>query len=429
MAKTALSLWAGLHAVLLPLGAAQNITAPAAVGDASGSPVVAAPNISAPATVADVSGPPAVAAPSTSTAPAPVGEPSLQCRGAVHIKGYANLQVISTPYVEPGTPAGDVNVVGGALVPSMNGRAYLGNTCDEAYGVTHQSYTALPLLGKKFGFTAQMFGVGCGCKAAVYLTSLHQNSKLSGCEDYYCDASAACGVACAEIDIAELSSHAFRASMKTSADRIGVGTGYGGGLNEWNSSTYGPGGACIDTNYPFQVAASFPKYENGMLAHMEIQLSQPTKTCKLTSRIDDYDGNSTLYPKGRKQGMMELTRTLSEGMTPIMSFQRGNDMGWFDGKGADGSGPCEDYSTQPNMACPASTFFSNFFIEDVPDLPNPVVAAKTSEDPMGLVLIVVMFIFIGVVCYIGSRIQSRRQRKQGDKYDEMPDGGERAERE
>merc|ERR1719510_2756522 len=133
-------------------------------------------------------------------------------------------------------------------------------------------------------YTTDMSGGGCGCNVALYLVSMKQNPKPSGCEDYYCDANNVCGESCAEIDIQEANQHAWHSTLHTSQDHGGVGGGYGGG-DSWNgprdfgAQEYAPGGRCIDTTKPFQVAVSFPTDAGGALTGMNVELSQDGHSC------------------------------------------------------------------------------------------------------------------------------------------------------
>merc|ERR1719335_961100 len=92
----------------------------------------------------------------------------------------------------------------------------------------------MKLLGKRFSYTTDMSGAGCGCNAALYLTSLPQSSSASDCGDYYCDANNVCGESCAEIDIQEANQYAWHSTLHTSQDHSGVGKGYGGGGKFWS---------------------------------------------------------------------------------------------------------------------------------------------------------------------------------------------------
>merc|ERR1712217_795310 len=157
-------------------------------------------------------------------------------------------------------------------------------------------------------YTTDMSGAGCGCNAALYLTSLHQNSQISGCSDYYCDANNVCGQSCAEIDIQEANQAAWHSTLHTKTDHSGVGGGYGGGTSwngprNWNPSQYGPGASCIDTNAPFDVAVSFPVDGQGTMQAMQIELTQKGKGCPLQLNLGSY------------AGMGELSAALAAGMT------------------------------------------------------------------------------------------------------------------
>jgi len=290
------------------------------------------------------------------------------CPGRVNIDGLGSVSVVNAKWNIPGEPAGTVAVPNrNTVAPHMTGRSYLATTCTSGE-YNHKDYVALKLLGKTFRYTSDMTGAGCGCNAALYLTSLAQNEKTSDCNDYYCDANNVCGESCAEIDIQEANMHAWHSTLHTSHDHSGVGGGYGGGSGwngprDWDAQQYGPGGKCIDTSAPFQVAVSFPVDAQGHLAAMEVMLSQKGRACPLAVRLNNYPG------------MAELHEALAAGMTPIISYWSANDMLWMDGKGQDGQGPC---AVDHMDKCSDSVKFYNFSIHDIPGGVEPATAAPVS---------------------------------------------------
>merc|ERR1719468_793878 len=278
------------------------------------------------------------------------------------------VEVVATKWNVKGDPASKVDVEGNKIMANMKGRSYFADTC-MAGKYNHTDYVALPLLGRVMTFTVDLSNVGCGCNAAFYLTNLHQNSELSDCEDYYCDANSVCGVPCPEIDIMESNYYAWHSTVHTEDDRNGKAAGYGGGGADWSGprdfdeTKYGPGASCIDTNSPFQVASGFPVNGMGTLSAMVITLYQEGKLCNLTLTIDGYDGNQTIHGEGSGQGMPLLTEALRQGMTPIVSFWEADDMLWLDGKGKDGMGPC---TKDLEKACPDKVPMYDFKVEAIP---------------------------------------------------------------
>jgi hypothetical protein len=95
------------------------------------------------------------------------------------------------------------------------------------------------------------------------------------------------------------------------------------------------------------VAVSFPVNADNSLQGMQVTLSQDGSTCPLTGRIDSY------------QGIPEITKALSEGMTPVVSFWSADDMTWLDGKGPKGGACDADHADQ----CPDSVRVSGFSFE------------------------------------------------------------------
>jgi hypothetical protein len=275
----------------------------------------------------------------------------LKCGGSFDLKGYGQVEIVPTGF--KGIEVLDGNV----LDTKMDARAYFADKCT-AGEYNNEDYLALNLLGKTMSFSADVSGAGCGCNAAFYLTSMHQNSKKSECQDYYCDANAVCGVSCAEIDIMEGNMHAFHSTLHSAHDHDGKAEGYGGGSDagyegwsgprDWNATQYGPKGRCINTHKPFQVSVSFPTNEAGSLEAMTVMLTQEDSPCPLAVTITDYNGNP------------ELTSALSQGMTPIFSYWKDEGMLWLDGEGADGEGPCR--RDHPGRCADAVRFY-DFKIE------------------------------------------------------------------
>lgn len=281
------------------------------------------------------------------------------CPGSINVKGYGPVVLTNALWNVPGERAGVVEVdqASGAIIPGMKGRTYFATSCDNA-SYSFFRYASIPLLGNTLRYTTDMKGAGCGCNAALYLTSLKQNALASGCYDYYCDANSVCGPACAEIDLQEANMVSWRSTLHLWDDGSGIGEGYGGGGKDWNGprawtpEDYGPNSNCIRTTKPFQVAISFHTNWGGQLEAMVVELSQDG--CKLSTSVgkDGYNYNNRL-------GMFELTAALEMGMTPIVSYWSAKDLLWMDGKGQDGRGPCDHDAPE---ACGSSVKFYDFSV-------------------------------------------------------------------
>lgn len=287
-----------------------------------------------------------------------------KCLGTLAVDGLGSVAMINAGMNTPTSPAGMVEVLSGDLVlPHMTGRAYFGTDCVEGdYQQAH--YAKVNLLGKTMSWTTDVSGTGCGCNAALYLTSMAQSSAPGGCKgDFYCDAMNVCGVPCAELDLQEANQYSWMSTLHAfnpiaGPDSLGVARGYGGSIGEpsrrdWTDKEYGPGGKCIDTSKPFKVAVSFPTDAQGNLTAMQIKLTQAGQPCSLSSSVNE-------YTKGGHKPMSELTDALRQGMTPVVSYWSSSDMLWMDGLGADGLGPC--VRDDPKM-CPQTVRFHGFKIE------------------------------------------------------------------
>jgi len=304
--------------------------------------------------------------------------PKPTCPGQFSVAGFDKpVSIVPTGWTAP-YGAEEVEVLNGTEIrPHMNSRSYFASSCTPGkYNSTE--YTRMPLLGKTLRYTLDLGGAGCGCNAAFYLTSMGHNTHESECFDYYCDANNVCGQTCAEIDIQEANQHAFHATLHGANDSFGTAAGEGGGgpgwngPRDWDENDYGPGGKCIDSKAPYEVAVSFPTDEaTGSLKAMWVSLSQVAKKgepCRISLDISSYD-----Y-------MSEMTQELKRGMTPIVSYWADDDMLWLDGLGDDHQGQC---SKDIKKKCSDSVKFYNFSIADISDEDSPVPPKKpTTRQPV-----------------------------------------------
>lgn len=287
------------------------------------------------------------------------------CPGAVQLRAYGQVkqvQLVNAYWNVPGERAGPVLVRDGVIEPEMKGRTYFAEECTPGK-FEYTKYSAMKLLGSRLRYMTDLSKAGCGCNGALYLTSLQQSRNPSQCFDHYCDANNVCGERCDEIDLQEANMFAWHSTLHVADDGSGIGAGYGGGGTNWNGERdwtkeqYGPGARCIDTRWPFQVEVAFPVDSAGNLRAMDVKLSQSGKSCNLSTEVGEHG-----YPYGGRSGMAQLTQSLRNGMTPIISYWSSNDMLWMDGKGADGLGPC---GKDDKEACGKSVSFYNFMLDSL----------------------------------------------------------------
>lgn len=303
--------------------------------------------------------------------------PRNKCPGKLDMPGIGKgIEIIPTGWEagpEEDNLAG-LGVVGEKYVKvEMGARAYFGHKCTGLYN--NQDYIGADLMGKKIRFTIDVSKAGCGCNAAMYLTSMRQNPHPSDCKDFYCDANNVCGESCPEIDIMEANKFAFHATLHTTFDHGGLGGGYGGGDSwtgprDFTAAEYGPGARCIDTNKPYVVEAAFPTSSEGYLEGMFVTLLQHGKNCPLHINIDTYSG------------IKELSQALAGGMVPIVSYWSSPTMLWMDGAGADHRGPCK---TDSPANCGSNVHMWGFAIHPLEVViplvlePGPSVGAPIAE--------------------------------------------------
>jgi hypothetical protein len=205
-------------------------------------------------------------------------------------------------------------------------RLYVADRCG-AQRVGKEIYTGMQLLGKTLRYTTDVSGADCGCNVAIYLADMRA-ADYPQCKDNYCDANpqiTGCGT-CAEVDIQEANLHAFHTTLHSPGDTAGVGAGYGGEGAQiaWGHGLYGPGGRCVDTRKPFEVAAYFSP------AGISVLLSQKGSPCSLPLSVGGY------------AGLPIIARKLADGtMALVMSYWQAKNMTWLDGPGQNGSTACQ----------------------------------------------------------------------------------------
>lgn len=255
--------------------------------------------------------------------PTPTGPPlppeDFKCPGSLQVAGYGRIALVNAWWNVPGERSTFVQVLPGETVfPRMGGRLYFAERC-LAGAYVNTDYVAWNFLGKKLSYTTEIAGTELGCNAALYLTSMQQNSATSQCLDHYCDANRVCGEACAEIDLQEANQHAWRSTLHVSDDPEGLGGGFGSvmpgwsKLGDWTMADYGPGSRCVDTSRPFQVSVSFPVDGDGDLEAMTVVLSQDNGRCSVSACITRYNFTG-------RETMKELSEAMRRGMTPVISY-------------------------------------------------------------------------------------------------------------
>jgi len=286
------------------------------------------------------------------------------CPGKVNVSGHGPLLVVAAEWSSPEKRAAPVDVPQGlwVLAPQLPSRAFLANRCTQGKSQTGD-FAALKLLGKTLRYTTDLSGAGCGCGASLHLVPMRQSTVRSMCADFSCGAAGgSCrGAACAELAVQDANQYAWSTSVHAHDDVAGLGVGYSGGgegrkaSRDWGSAHYGPGAHCIDTTWPFEVAVSFPRDEQGMLKAVEVHLSQAGRSCPLRARIGSYSFHG-------RDSFAELSAALASGVTPAFSYRNSRELLWLDGVGRDGQGPCVRDSPE---ACANSVRFYNFEVEEV----------------------------------------------------------------
>jgi len=296
------------------------------------------------------------------------------CRGEIDVAGIGRLHVVNAEWETPAIRSQAVDVLSDyhpVVMPQLKSRAYLAKSCT-AGEYHNEEYANLHLLGMTLSYTVDLNQVGCGCNAQLHLIPMRQNKRPGRCKDFFCGPSQGrfCGETCATIRVQDGNQYSWLTGLHTGSDPHGTSRGYGGSKRrDWNQSQYGPGATCIDTSRPFDVAMSFGINDSGRLDSVTLTLSQPQRACNLTTRIDKYEYDS-------QDGLDELSSVLKGGVTVSISYWNSHLLGWMDGLGPDGGGPC--VQDEP-YACPKSMRFYNLAVR-----PRP--KSTSSSSPSGAAL-------------------------------------------
>mmetsp|Transcript_34252 Transcript_34252/g.97904 ORF Transcript_34252/g.97904 Transcript_34252/m.97904 type:complete len:742 (-) Transcript_34252:404-2629(-) len=283
------------------------------------------------------------------------------CSGEVSVMGHGTLSVVNARFMTPGWPGSKAEVPSGrwAVSPHLRSRSYLAEKCI-AGKYNRLDFAGLRLLGRTLKYTTDLSKVGCGCNAQLHLLPMKRNLKASRCGDYFCGPAQAvdglCGVSCNSIRVQDANALAWSSGLHLDDDAQGLHQGYGGGLRlvglrSWKSGKYGPNATCVDTDWPFEVAMSFPVDAMGELKAVEVTLSQ-SGGCELKVKFDHYGFQG-------RNGMRELSQMLDNGVTPTFSYWSSKDLRWLDGLGMDGQGPCIEDTPK---SCPNTMRFYDFRI-------------------------------------------------------------------
>lgn len=301
------------------------------------------------------------------------------CPGRINIEGHGKVSLVAAEWNLPVERAATVEVLEDDWVlPYLKGRAYFASRCSPG-AYRHQDYLAFELLGKTLRYTVDLSNVGCRCAASLYLVPMRTNPMASQCSDFYCDAGSSCGVPCDQITIQQANQHTWSSNIHLGSDPTGVstssdadsatipgnGTGGGNGTARGNETEqgrlepsgprYGPGASCIDTSLPFEVSASFPKDREGRLLALEVTLSQSGRDCPVLLHLDHYTWSG-------QDGLHRLSRVLSAGVTPVVSYAGAVDMPWMVGAGLERADRC---GADGPEECPDSVRFYDFSIQDI----------------------------------------------------------------
>merc|ERR1719336_332489 len=133
-----------------------------------------------------------------------------------------------------------------------------------------------------------------------------------------------------------------------------------GGLGAEARGLYGVNGSCVNTSRPFQIGASFPVDNAGVLTQMVVVLTQGD--CSIPLRV-----NASTMPTAR------LSAALDAGMTPVVSYFSSGGGRWSDER------TCAKRESQE---CKDLVRFSDFSLQLLGGTVSPALEEQALEDKL-----------------------------------------------
>ena len=215
-------------------------------------------------------------------------------------------------------------------------KVHLTETCADHF--TPDNFLYLKMLGKSLAYTVDLSNAGCGCNAAVYLTSMpgwHNASSITTKSDLYCDANSE--PYCPEIDLMEANAHVSAATLHKCDfpywdEPRCDGGGYGRSTRDGPTGVadFGPGGAKVDTARPFRASHRFVTDGKNLTA---IETSFVQAGGKGTVWLNHTDAGYMASMDFAVKNPMVLTISLWGGA--------GGTMGWLDSPPCDATIACD----------------------------------------------------------------------------------------
>eukprot|EP00614_Pseudopedinella_elastica_P016702 CAMPEP_0172649294 /NCGR_PEP_ID=MMETSP1068-20121228/241714_1 /TAXON_ID=35684 /ORGANISM="Pseudopedinella elastica, Strain CCMP716" /LENGTH=415 /DNA_ID=CAMNT_0013463643 /DNA_START=71 /DNA_END=1318 /DNA_ORIENTATION=- len=290
------------------------------------------------------------------------------------------------------------------VIPLDGGRTLLASSCSDSQLDGPTAYAALRLLGKSLSFGVDLSSTECGCVLSFDLSSSPDGDHES----------CAAGSSCVDIVAMKANRRAFLTGMIETRDPLGLMGGLGGGQaastnqtgwlgpRDFSKDEYGPGGSCVDTNRPFEVAISFPLDESrGMLKEIRLVLSQASSVGGDACEQIEFSVGSEAE---NIVALAQVTQALHMGVTPSFEYRLGAPS-LMTGLGADGGGPCESDSPPDSKSeCKTAAAIRNVVVEDLKDTkgkPSPHKTKSKSKKGTGLPAGAVFLIVIGFLGCLG----------------------------
>uniref|UniRef100_A0A7S4WC09 Uncharacterized protein n=1 Tax=Alexandrium monilatum TaxID=311494 RepID=A0A7S4WC09_9DINO len=98
------------------------------------------------------------------------------CPGRFLLEGLGNVSLVPAGWGAEVAPPPELQE-GGVIRARMGSRSYFAATCT-AGRYDNEQYLALDMRGKTLTYTTDLSKAGCGCNAALYLTSMRRRPRV-----------------------------------------------------------------------------------------------------------------------------------------------------------------------------------------------------------------------------------------------------------